>query len=454
MSVICYEGFAFVFELFSCEVCRFAFCCLFFKFWVRGMRDEFQQGIKIRQAICNEVKIEVSRFGFEETQTPVLEKSDLFVQGIGADSEVVAKELFYVDEKKLALRPENTAGMVRALVENGYLLRLPVRWFYEGEMFRRERPQLGRYRQFRQFGVEMFCRKEDASKIAADLELILMANNVIKRLGLRNVKLSLNTLGDSESRKKYSEVLKQYLENYTSGLSADSIERLKRGSVLRILDSKDPSDQMVLRNAPLISESLNEKSSRYWLQLQSGLKNMGIDFVYDERLVRGLNYYEDAVFEFVCESELLGQTQGTILAGGRYDGLVRQLGGGVDVSGAGWSLGVDRIALLLQDQQPLQKIKPRVCVVTTLGVSDIHYAVRVVDAIGDLADSQLLVGTNFGRLTKKADQRNAGVVVFVGEDEMKHGNVKIKNMATGEERLSTIDGLPQSLEVNFDKKTV
>lgn len=270
-------------------------------------------------------------------------------------------------------------------------------------------------------------------------------------LGIKGVTLNLNTLGDRESRQKYCKVLENHLNTYKDRLSEETRTRLERGSVLRILDSKNQRDieTLTLSCAPTIVDALNERSLEYWKGLTSSLNSLGVRFVHNANLVRGLDYYEDTVFEFVCDSDNLGRSQGTVLAGGRYDGMVKDFckdfGVSADVSGAGWSLGVDRVSLVtLQEDKKEEK---KVCVVSTLSSAQVWYAVQVTNSLK--LNAQLLVGQEFGKLTKKADQRNVDVVVFVGPEEFKESKVSVKSMKTGKQIKCDFANVQSCLENLF-----
>lgn len=423
----------------------------------RGMRDELVDDVRARRYICDTARALAGQNGFCEVATPLIEQDTLFVRSLGSDTEVVAKELYRIadGDAHLALRPEGTAGVLRALVEGNHDGQLPVRWCYEGDMFRRERPQKGRYRQFRQFGVELFCARTDAARVAADAELVALAHLTLQRLLgpalATSVALRINSLGDAASRKAFTAKLREYCEAHRRNLSADSVARLDRGSVLRILDSKDENDQKVrgflarlvvrlltaarvqlLRESgPRLSDSLSSEALHYRQCVFDTLRKLDIAFEHDDGLVRGLDYYEHTVFEFVLpQSAVLGASQATVLAGGRYDqltGLFRSAPFGA----AGWAMGVDRLALLMPPASGGRAFV--VVVASTLPEADVWRALEVAQhcRASSVASVQLLVGSNWGKLTQRAHDRHADVTVFIGPDEARAGTYTVRNMHTG-----------------------
>ncbi|KAJ1963735.1 hypothetical protein GGI12_001870 [Dipsacomyces acuminosporus] len=291
----------------------------------------------------------VEQHGFEPIQTPILEYSSVFERTLGADSDVVGKELYkFLDSSQqwMTMRPEGTAGVARAIVSNSMESAMPQKLYYAGSMFRHERPQKGRLRQFEQFGIEVFGIRHPA----ADVECIETAWRFLSSLPIDGrLEVQLNTLGDYESRTAYRESLKNYLEQHKAKLSADSCKRLDTNP-LRILDSKDEADIEIVKDAPVYSEFLNAASSKHFDFVKRGLEELQIPYRLNSKLVRGLDYYQHTVWEVTCASELLGRSQATILAGGRYDGLTRALGGSRPLPGIGWAAGIERLALLLPDE--------------------------------------------------------------------------------------------------------
>ncbi|KAI8322670.1 class II aaRS and biotin synthetase, partial [Martensiomyces pterosporus] len=317
---------------------------------VRGMVDRIGSSARKHQHIVERARDIAEQHGFEPIQTPILEYSSVFERTLGADSDVVGKELYkFLDSSQqwMTMRPEGTAGVARAVVSNKLETALPQKLYYWGPMFRHERPQKGRLRQFEQFGVEMFGIRHPA----ADVECIETAWRFLNSLNIDGqLEVQLNTLGDHESRAAYRESLRRYLAEFKDELSEDSRKRLDTNP-LRVLDSKDERDAEIVRKAPVYGEFLNAPSSRHFEFVKQGLDALRIPYKLNSKLVRGLDYYQHTVWEVACASELLGRSQATILAGGRYDGLTKALGGSRSLPGIGWAAGIERLALLLPDER-------------------------------------------------------------------------------------------------------
>ncbi|KAJ2744816.1 hypothetical protein GGI20_002669 [Coemansia sp. BCRC 34301] len=315
---------------------------------VRGMADRLGIDVRKHQHILSHAVAAAESHRFEPIHTPILEYSSVYERTLGADSDVVGKELYkFFDSSQqwMTMRPEGTAGVARAVITNKLEGVMPQKLYYSGPMFRHERPQKGRLRQFEQFGVEVF----GASHPAVDVECIELAWVFLNRLGLSgSLALRLNTLGDTESRVAYRAALQQYFTESRSRLSEDSLRRLDTNP-MRILDSKEDSDMEVAKDAPAYSDYLNHSSRRHFEFVKSGLDALHIPYTLDRRLVRGLDYYQHTVWEVSCASELLGRSQSTVLAGGRYDGLTAALGGSRSLPGIGWATGIERLSLLLPD---------------------------------------------------------------------------------------------------------
>jgi histidyl-tRNA synthetase len=317
-------------------------------------------------------------------------------------------------------------------------------------MFRRERPQRGRWRQFRQIGAELFTGSEPAQRAAADVELVALAQRVVSRaLGeeraAAEVRLQINTLGDVESRKAYNVVLRDFLESQRGSLSASGVARLDRGALLRVLDSQQ--DKAVVANAPSIVDHLTPAASEYWARVREGLQAAGVVFELAPQLVRGLDYYQDTVWELVHGGETLGAQQATVLAGGRYDALVAQVARGMGRSGAsvaaaGWALGVDRLLLLLEGAAARkQNSPPPIAVLGLLPAKEAHAAVRLCCRLADAGvAAELLVGSSVRQLLGDASRRGAQWTLLLGSDELAAERVTLKNMATGvQEVLSWVE---------------
>ena len=379
-----------------------------------------------------------SKYGFKEIRTPIIEVTELFSRGVGDTTDIVNKEMYTFEKsnRSITLRPENTAGVVRAYIENGMArLSAPVKLWYKGPMFRYERPQKGRQRQFTQFGAELL----GVETPQADIELIAMAYEFLEKLGLAGeVTVEINSLGDAESRDAYRRKLVDYLRAHYDELSADSRERLERNP-LRVLDSKEECDRLVVENAPLYADSLNEASAAFFAQVLAGLDLLGIKYRVNNRLVRGLDYYSHTVFELVTDK--LG-AQGTVLAGGRYNGLVEQMGGGA-VPGIGWACGVERLAMLLEKEPE----SPRPVAVVPVGDEALPAALKVAY---ELRRAGVPVEQGYGGNLKKrmarAARANARAAVIIGGNELAAGVAVVKNLDNGEQKNVPLENIAGELK--------
>ena len=404
---------------------------------VRGTYDLYGLAKKKAKKVVQTASSVVEKYGFDEIETPIFEFTEVFSRNLGDTSDIVTKEMYCFTDRggeSLTLRPEGTAGVVRSFISEGMQQNLPVKLYYAGPMFRYERPQKGRQRQFTQFGVEML----GVETPQADIEVIAMAYEFLEKLGLEGaVTVEINSLGDKESRDAYREKLVAYLKQNYDKLSEDSKNRLEKNP-LRVLDSKEECDKEVVANAPLYADSLNQASAEFFAQVLKGLDLLGIKYKVNNRLVRGLDYYSHTVFELVTDK--LG-AQGTVLAGGRYDGLVAQMGGS-DVAGIGWACGVERLAMLLEN-----------------GVEDVR-PVAVIEVGEDVKDTALKVAFDLrkagfkvehsysGNLKKrmiKANKANAYKAVILGSDELSQGKVTVKNLDEGSQILVDIDNLVKEI---------
>ncbi|KAJ2609791.1 hypothetical protein H4S08_003901 [Coemansia sp. RSA 1365] len=322
---------------------------------VRGMVDRIGPASRKHQHIIDKARKVAEAFGFEPIQTPILEYSSVFERTLGKDSDVVGKELYkFLDssEQWMTMRPEATASVARALITNNLEQNLPQKLYYSGPMFRHERPQKGRLRQFEQFGVEAV----GIGHPAIDVECIQMGWQFLNSLNTTGeLQLQLNTLGDSKSRLEYRAALQDYFGKHRNYLSEDSQRRLDTNP-LRIMDSKIKADIDISQQAPTYAEFLSPESHRHFDFVRRGLEALNIPFTLNSRLVRGLDYYQHTVWEVACASDCLGRSQATVLAGGRYDGLTSALGGIRSLPGIGWATGIERLALLLNDSEiPLRQ---------------------------------------------------------------------------------------------------
>jgi histidyl-tRNA synthetase len=406
---------------------------------VRGTQDILPNESR-RYRLVEEAAFRIAdRYGFDEITTPIFEFTEVFSRTLGDTSDIVTKEMYTFQDKGLesiTLRPEGTAGIARAFISNGLQQELPIKFFYKGPMFRYERPQKGRRRQFHQVGIEIL----GVATPQADIEAISLAKTFLEEIGLNdNVSLEINSLGDAASRSAYDQKLRDYLNNHKQGLSKHSLNRLKNNP-LRILDSKDNEDKIIVANAPKLQDSFNKDSNNFFAELCEGLNKLGISYEHNHNLVRGLDYYSHTAFEFTTKD--LG-AQGTVLAGGRYDGLISQMGG-PETPGVGWAAGVERLALLLNTD-----------IVTKRPI--------VVIPIGRDAESQALILTerlrkngyrvdlgysgNLKKRIKRANERNTIAAIFMGESESVRNVVKLKDMDSGDQKEISLDSLEQQLQI-------
>lgn len=413
----------------------------------RGTRDIYGDELRAFLFVENTAREFAKRYGYGEIQTPVFEFTEVFARGIGDATDIVSKEMYTFTDRgneSFTLRPEGTAGVVRAFISEGMEQNLPVKLFYAGPMFRYERPQKGRYRQFHQIGVELL----GASTPQADIEVLALAWDFLSALGLgEHIRLELNTLGDTESRAQYREALVKYFTDHRGSLSEDSLNRLEKNP-LRILDSKDEGDKKIVENAPKMTDYLNEESQAFFARVQAGLKNLGIPFVVNPRLVRGLDYYRHTVFEFITDS--LG-AQGTVLGGGRYDGLVQELGG-PQTPGIGFGSGIDRLAMLLIETGILPRA-PRPIAVVPVGEDTAADAMRIARDLrtaGYIVD--MTYSGNMGKRMKKANKINACAAVILGSDELAKGVATLRDLDSGEQTEAAVADLAAALQGYREKQ--
>jgi histidyl-tRNA synthetase len=392
---------------------------------VRGTHDIVGEELRRHRAVAETGRTIASRWGYQEIVTPIFEYTEVFARSLGDVSDIVTKEMYTFTDRggeSITLRPENTAGVCRAVISLGLYQQLPVKLFYYGPMFRYERPQKGRLRQFHQIGIECIGAPEPL----ADAEVIAAGAHTLEALGvLEATVLELNTLGDLESRARYREALVGYLRTHEAKLSADSRLRLERNP-LRILDSKDEGDRVIVAGAPDLRDFLNEPSRTFYARVKEALDRLEVRYVENPRLVRGLDYYTHTAFEFTTTR--LG-AQGAVLAGGRYDGLVKTLGG-PDIPGVGWAGGVERLALLLAE--PPQPVRP----LAIVPIGEAAEAEAWVLA-RDLRRAGFAVELAFegkpGKRMKRADRLGARLALFLGEEERARGVVKLRLLDSGRE---------------------
>jgi len=377
------------------------------------------------------------RYGYQRIATPIFEFTNVFARTLGDASDIVTKEMYTFEDKggdSLTLRPEGTAGVARAFISEGLKQDVPLKFFYSGPMFRHERPQKGRMRQFHQIGVELI----GVADPAADIEVIALGAGVLKDLGIIDqTRLLLNTLGDAASRDAYVAVLIEYFSDHKDALSDDSKDRLQRNP-LRILDSKDREDRPIVDAAPSFADYLSTESAEFFVAVKSGLTDLGITFEVDPKLVRGLDYYSHTAFEFVTDA--LG-AQGTVLAGGRYDGLIEILGGS-PTPGIGWAAGIERLAMLIGE--PPAAIRP--VAIIPMGDAAERLATRLAH---DLRDAGLTIELGYkGNLTrrlKRANKLNARAAVIIGDDELAKNVATVRDLDSGDQFEAPIDDLRSNL---------
>ena len=400
---------------------------------VRGTRDLIGEDARRHFHVVETARRIAGIYGFDEWSTPVFENTGVFARGLGDTSDVVMKEMYSFPDRggdSLTLRPEATAGICRALVSNGLTQSLPQKVFYTGPMFRYERPQKGRYRQFHQIDIEVLGSAEPL----ADAEVIACGWAILKALGVADhVVLELNTLGDKDSRDAYRTALITYFSAHKTNLSEDSQARLERNP-LRVVDSKDPADKAIVANAPTIHPYLNATSQTFYDTLRRHLDRIGVPVVENPRIVRGLDYYSHTAFEFVTSA--LG-AQGTVLGGGRYDGLVEEMGG-PHTPCVGWAAGVERLAMLL-DTPPEP---PRSVAVIPIGDAAEPTALTIVQTLRNAnIRAELAYRGNTKRRMERANKTNAHTAIILGETEIARGIVQLKNLATGEQSEVAIEDL-------------
>jgi histidyl-tRNA synthetase len=390
---------------------------------VRGTRDLTGDEIRSFLKIIAIARRQSEIYGFEEIETPIFESTEVFKRTLGDASDIVTKEMYtFIDKSgdSLTLRPEGTASVARSLISQNLFRDLPIKYFYQGPMFRHERPQKGRYRQFYQMGAELV----GVASPIADAEVIGLAWNILSELGLeKNISLEINSLGDTESRKNYREALSTYFKGLRDQLSEESQNRIDKNP-LRILDSKSEQDKPFVEKAPRMQDFLNETSKSFFDDLQKYLNILNIPFVINEKLVRGLDYYCHTVFEFTTKD--LG-AQNAVLSGGRYDGLIEMMGG-PSTPAVGWAAGVDRLTLLAQ----LKHDAPLVIGVVPLAPEFESESLRILqDLRKNKIAAQMPYTGNLSKRLKKLDRVNCAAAIIVGGEEDGRGEVQVKNFKGG-----------------------
>lgn len=399
---------------------------------VRGMNDLFEA------TLCHWRKLEMAArkmslvYGYGEIRTPVVESLELFKRGVGDTTDIVEKEMYVLPDskgKELCLRPENTASVVRAMLQAGKLSgESEERVYYIGPMFRRERPQKGRLRQFHQLGIECF----GLSSAKADVEIMAYAQQFLHELGIADTKLVINSLGRVEDRHAYEVALKSYLQSHVTSLCDDCTRRLSKNP-LRILDCKNPNCQSLLDDAPATVDHLSDRAIKHYDEVKGGLSKFGIVFEESSKLVRGLDYYTDTVFEFMTDAGL--GAQNTLIAGGRYDNLVKNLGG-PDVPAVGFAAGIERL-IMTQESNGLQEVQEKPALVV-IGADDAgkDFAGPFVQKLRQkliFADTDLK-GRSVKAQFRRADKLNARFALALGSLEVDSKKAKLKELQTGTER--------------------
>jgi histidyl-tRNA synthetase len=404
---------------------------------VRGTQDLLPEVARRHRRVIEIARTSAELYGFAEMATPIFEFTDVFARPIGEHTDIVAKEMYTFADRsgdEITLRPENTAGVVRAVISNGLVQSVPLKFFYSGPMFRYERPQKGRFRQFHQIGIELI----GVAQPQADIEVIALGTRVLDALGIgERVVLELNTLGDLESRVAYREALVDYFSTRMSELSEESRRRLQRNP-LRIFDSKEETDRRVARSAPDFADYLNAESRRFFDRVRAGLDRLGISYRLNPRLVRGLDYYTHTAFEFVTTD--LG-AQGTVMGGGRYDGLVEMMGGPA-LPGVGWAAGIERLAMLIDPPLPL----PSPVALVPIGEVGETAALKLAEDLRSVGFTiDLGYSGNLARRLRRANRIGATAAILLGEDELARGAATLRHLATGEQIEVPLAELPAQL---------
>lgn len=405
---------------------------------VKGTHDLLPGDLRRHRAVVDTARTVTARYGYQEMVTPIFEATEVFKRTLGDTSDVVTKEMYTFETKGgdlITLRPEATAGVARAFISGGLMQNLPLKFFVTGPMFRHERPQAGRQRQFHQIDIELL----GVPQPLGDVDIIAAGAAVLDELGVRDKAiLELNTLGDPESRQSYRAALVEYFQDHSDALSEDSRDRLDRNP-LRILDSKDKGDRALVADAPLFADFLNQASVDFFGEVTSGLDALGIAYEHNPRLVRGLDYYTHTAFEFTTTA--LG-AQGAILAGGRYDNLIEQLGG-PPTAGTGWAAGVERLVLLMDQEVPAA----RPLAVVPQGAAAEKEALVLTD---ELRRRGLTVELGFSGNMKKrmsrANKAGARAVLILGDDELAQKAVTLRDLDSGEQELVPRDALADRLD--------
>ena len=404
----------------------------------RGTHDVVLDQSDLWQYLEQNAKNIFAVAGFKEIRTPIFEATELFARAVGEDSDIVNKEMYtFIDrgERSMTLRPEGTAGVARSFIEHNLDRNpRPVKVWYQGPMFRYERPQTGRYRQFHQIGAEAI----GSFGPYIDLEIINLGIKFLNKLGLKNLTLYINSIGNKASRVNYTNALKDFLKNLETNVCEDCKRRMIQNP-LRCLDCKVPQDQELYKNAPLIQDFFDEESKNIWGEILAGLNALEINYVIDSKLVRGLDYYNHCVFEIKTQSQTLG-TQSTVLAGGRYDNLIAYLGG-PETPACGWACGQERIIELLKESSITPQQKQKIFIISDSGIEALKLANTLRETLADFSVEIDYDISKFKKQLEKALKRNNDWIIFFMEDERANNKLKLKNTKTAQEL--DFDGLDE-----------
>lgn len=402
----------------------------------KGTYDLLPEKAFKRTFLENEIRRIFSKFNYEEIRTPTFEKTSLFKRGIGEETDIVSKEMYTFNDDEFTLKPEMTASVVRSYLENSLYNESPLqKLFYISNMFRRERPQAGRFREFSQFGAEAIGSPD----YLIDAEMILLADSVLKEFKIDNVVIKINTIGTLPEREVYLSVLKNYLSKYLPELSKDTQRRYHKNP-LRILDTKDANDIEILKDAPVLFEFLNDVTKKYFENVLTALSSLNLRFEVDHKLVRGFDYYTSTTFEFV--SDALG-SQNSLLGGGRYDLLIEQLGG-KPTPAIGFAAGIERLMMILEADNYVFPEKSRIKLyVATIGEDSRSYSLNLIT---ELRNAGIKCETDFLNRSiksqmREANKQNAEYVIVLGEEEMKTNLCKLKKMSDGSEETIKLEKL-------------
>ncbi|MCC5894810.1 MAG: histidine--tRNA ligase [Alkalibacterium sp.] len=420
---------------------------------LKGTADLLPEDTKKWQVIEEKAKSLLKKYQFNEIRTPMFEQLELFARGVGETSDIVTKEMYDFRDKgdrHIALRPEGTAGVVRSFVENklyGPEHHKPTKLFYIGPMFRYERPQSGRQRQFHQLGVEVFGSRNPAT----DVETMVLSMDLFKQYAITDLKLVINSLGSNESREQYRTALITYLEPFFDQLSKESQERLYKNP-LRVLDSKDKKDKEIVKDAPSILDYLDETSLTHFKTVQDMLTDLNIPFVIDTNMVRGLDYYNDTIFEVITTNPKFG-ANATICAGGRYDSLVEEVGG-PETPAFGFGFGLERLVLLLDHMNyAYPQLNPLDAYIVTMGEEANREANKLAYSLrqNGLSVEREFMDRKAGKQFKTADKLNANLVFTLGKNEIEQGVVQVKDLSSGIQSEISLEALYTQFDNTYEK---